>query len=159
MSSKETESFVSRAAEVVQDTYRAGFKDGYAAALAKLLQAARDDMATAYLDLNEPPGPPEQHPQRPFEAAATVPQTASGRAAPGSVKSLVRQFVLRATKPVTEAEFAAEYPDIKRPSRYMAFRALAEEGAIAKHGRAYVPAGTAPGTPSSELLGPDRPNG
>lgn len=78
--------------------------------------------------------------------ATVIPKTASGRAAPGSIKNLVREFVLSAGRPVLEAEFAAKYPNVIRPSRYMAFRALGEDRVIVKQGNAWVPAQSGAGS-------------
>lgn len=86
-----------------------------------------------------------------------IPKTKSGRAAPGAIKRLVYEFVVSAGHPVTENEFAGRYPNIGRPSRYMAFRSLHGDQAIAKQGRAWVPASRSAGNPDVASSGSSQP--
>lgn len=138
-----------KAASLNKDTYEAGFRAGYQAAVAKVMQAAQSvsDFGTSGVLAGY------QQTMRaaasPIERPSEIPKTASGRAAPGSIKTLVKEFVLTAGKPVKEADFAARYPSVIRPSRYMAFRGLAEEGVIIKRDGFWVPASSDAGSPSS----------
>lgn len=183
MNNSDSTSFSDRAAEVAKEAYEAGYgaghqtgyQAGYAAALAVVMQAAQagaqQSAAAPTSSAHDAPGQPYvaaaepvltgiapsdntgSVPGRQTEANDEIPKTASGRAAPGAIKSLVRAFVLTADGPVTENDFASRYPDVGRPSRYMAFRALDKDGAIQKQGRAWVPVPRGTGSPDAGASG------
>jgi hypothetical protein len=147
--------FAKRAAELAQEAFDAGYQAGYRAAIDTVMRAAQTassrgaavgplavsvDARIAHEVTASMSG------EAVTSVETTIPKTASGRAAPGSIKNLVRDFVLTAGKPVSEAEFAAKYPNVIRPSRYMAFRSLGEERVIVKQGKAWVPAQSGAGT-------------
>ncbi len=67
--------------------------------------------------------------------------------------------IFEASKPVTEADFATQHPEINRSSRYMAFRGLAEAGEITKSGGAWVPASKGVGNPGDEAPGSEQQAG
>jgi hypothetical protein len=141
----------------------AGYREGYEAAVANIMKAVQGGSQTSAVPPNHAssPGPPAQAAAAPSsptdpppaEISGEIPRTASGRAAPGSIKALVRAFILTADRPVTENDFAARYPEVGRPSRYMAFRALDKDGAIQKQGRAWVPVPKGTGSPDAGASG------
>ena len=140
MNDTDLTSLSNRAAELVNEAYHTGhraghdvgYQAGYAAALAAVLQAAQANAHTPTPLASSAPNITSPNVQPVAEISEAIPKTASGRAAPGSIKALVRAFVMTADKPVTENDFAARYPEVGRPSRYMAFRALDKDGAIQK---------------------------
>ncbi len=156
-----------RSAQVVQDAYRSGLKDGYqlgySAAMKALFEAVKadpqshlmDDVAqTDHSTQISATASSHSHGVGSLHVDA-IQHTASGRAAPGSIKNMVRNFVLSAGTPVAEADFAAKYPDVLRPSRYMAFRTLSQEGVIVKENGKWVPASKGAAKPDNEASGHD----
>lgn len=135
--------------EAADAVYRAGYNAGFQAAFAQIMQAAQAGLGTAT--------EPSRNHMPLLQASQThLPQTSSGqsgRAARGSVKNIVRDFVLAAPGPVTEHELGKLHPEINRSSRYMAFRNLASEGVIAKRGDAWVPAPSGEGNPGADTPG------
>jgi hypothetical protein len=146
---------------IFDDGYKAGYAAGYRAAVDALLQGYHpDDLVSdaSIVSLTSVSiGETEEHAQQHSSGRTLIPVTASGRAAPGSIKNLVRAFVLTADKPVAESDFARQYPDVLRPSRYMAFRTLHQEGVIAKQDGRWVPALAGAVKPDAGASGPDQP--
>jgi hypothetical protein len=164
------------ATDAVRGAYESGYQDGYRAAVAAVMRAAQaaapsvsaeDGYARVMMEhADEHPfgidavatpaaaeaamGIPQPTPNVIASALTPIPTTRSGRAAPGAIKNLVRLFVSTAGKPVTEAEFTAKYPNVLRPSRYMAFRGLRDEGVITKQGRSWVLTPDGARSPSAE---------
>jgi hypothetical protein len=146
---------------IFDDGYKAGYDAGYRAAVDALLEEFPGDKVSdpSIVDHQVSSGSDttrEQARQSHYSGTA-IAVTASGRAAPGSIKNLVRSFVLTADKPVTEADFARRHPDVLRPSRYMAFRTLRQEGVIAKQDGRWVPAPAGAAKPDAGASGPDQP--
>lgn len=54
------------------------------------------------------------------------------RASPGAIIGIAREFAKTANREVTLDEFAEANPDVRRSSRYMAFRSLVENGEVRK---------------------------
>lgn len=144
--------------------HQAGYKAGYSAAIATVMQAApananltQGEQASDTFDRSSATSSAaDTHVTRPAPSPETtepIPKTISGRAAPGSIKNLVKQFVLTAGKPVREADFAFRYPNIIRPSRYMAFRTLGADGVIVKRDGFWVPAPEGGGNPDGGSSG------
>lgn len=138
-----------QALETADAVYRAGYNAGFQAAFAQIMQAAKAGLGSA-TEQSLSGIPPLQNSQ------SQLPQMNAAqpaRAARGSVKNIVRNFVLSASGPVTEHQLGTLHPEINRSSRYMAFRNLASEGVIAKRGDAWVPAPTGEGNPGGSTPG------
>lgn len=158
MNDNPSDHYATLAAQAARDAFHEGYRAGFQAALGRVMSAAQ--AANPLGDAVTPPQPallPDV--QTPPEASPTgtpptrpvvIPTTASGRAAPGSIKNLVRSFVATAPGPVREADFAAKYPNVLRPSRYMAFRTLRDEGVIEKHEGGWVLTPSGARSPSAE---------
>lgn len=140
------------AVKAADDAYQAGFAAGCKVGVSQILQAAQ--AALAGLGAAAPSAviafdaPQVAHP-----SLRSTMSVQPGRALPGSVKQLVRQFVLSAPGPVTERQLGSLHPEINRSSRYMAFRNLASDGVIAKQGDAWVPASKSAGNPGGGTPG------
>lgn len=66
-----------------------------------------------------------------------VRRTATGRAAPGSIKELARVALQAHPHGVSERQMRRDRPDINRPSLQMAFRSLVHDGEAEQIGPAY----------------------
>lgn len=147
--------FARRATELAREAFDAGYQAGYRTAIDTVMRAAQTASTGTTVEplivsvdahiAHEVTASVSGEAVMPVDTTV-IPKTASGRAAPGSIKNLVREFVLTAGRPVTEADFAAKYPSIIRPSRYMAFRALGGDGVIVKQGKTWVPAQSGAGS-------------
>ena len=138
-----------KAVDAADAAYRAGYHAGYQAAVAQIIQTAQAGMS----DVIEPPQSAALPLLPPKPGQPPVGATRLGRATPGAVKKLVRNFVLSASGPVTERQLGELHPEVNRSSRYMAFRNLAKEGVIARRGDAWVPAPTGEGNPGDDTPG------
>jgi hypothetical protein len=167
MSDNDLTAFTTQATAAVQAAYEAGYKAGHTAAINAVMRAAQlgavsgiavqgvsHGQTSGMSGITQPIMPMPPHEQLP---ADDIPKTKSGRAAPGAIKRLVYEFVLSAGHPVTENDFAGRYPNIGRPSRYMAFRSLHGDQAIAKQGRSWVPALRGAGNPDAASSGSSQP--
>jgi hypothetical protein len=151
-----TEGFIRAAASAVRDAYKAGYNAGYQAAVANVMSAVQPSSGAGHSFVWPGVPPQEDTDHRPVTTSEpqqlrqgpVIPKTISGRAAPGAIKRLVFDFVASAGHPVTEYDFAGQYPMVGRPSRYMAFRSLRDDGAIIKQGRSWVLAPKGEGNPA-----------
>jgi hypothetical protein len=160
-----TEPFATKAAEAAREAYQAGYQAGYQAAVANIINAVQpaqsliwqgvppSDVDMRYAQTGAEQGLQAQQSGVASSVYTTIPKTASGRAAPGAIKRLVFDFVAAAGHPVTEYDFAGRYPEVGRPSRYMAFRSLRDDGVITKQGRSWVLAPKGEGNPADSTGG------
>jgi hypothetical protein len=140
-----------QAVDAVEAAYKAGYAAGHQAAMTQIMQAVQVNMPAApeiaRVGLFSIHAEPQRTPN------LLQPALATGRAPPGYVKKLVRDFVLNASGPVTEHKLGELHPQVNRSSRYMAFRSLESEGVIVKQDGAWVPAAIKAGNPGGDTPG------